>query len=268
MKTNLLLTTLQKINDSGRIALCGYFLVGYPSPKVFYDMVRSSGKLDVIEFGIPTGHPNLDGPIISDAHKVVVDRRGMNAETALALIGGLRDIPQPSFVMTYTQEGRELDGFLRKCVEDDIYGIFAPDIGPDEAKYVASIAHPLHLAYVSFINGMMEQEDIVQKVKISDIIYVKASKGFTGQIAKLDESSSDELSTTISRIRRCNPKIAIAIGIGIQTPEQIRQLAHLDIDMIIVGTKLMEYLDLGTNALTEYIQSLYQATFRHHSPPA
>jgi tryptophan synthase alpha subunit len=260
--TNRLLTTIQKIKDSGRIALCGYFLVGYPSPKVFYEMVRTSEKLDVIEFGIPTGHPSLDGAIISDAHKVVVDLRGMDAETALALIGGLREIPQPRFVMTYTQEGRALDGFLRKCVEDEIDGIFAPDIGSDEATYVASIAHALHLVFVSFIDGLMPPADIVQKVEISDIIYLKASKGATGQIANLDEQFADELLTTIARVRQCKPDVMIAIGIGIQKPEQIQQLARLDIDMIIVGTKLMEYLNLGERALTEYIQSLYQATSR------
>lgn len=260
--TNRLLTTLQQIKASGRLALCGYFLAGYPSPKVFYEMVRASEKLDVIEFGIPTGHPDLDGPIISGAHKVVIDSRGMDAETALALIGGLRDIPQPGFVMTYTQEGRKLDGFLRKCVEDGIYGIFAPDIAFAEGRYVASIANALHLAYVSFLDCSMPEAEIAQTVAISDIVYIKASKGVTGQIAELDQRESDELFTTISFIRRCKPKVVIAIGVGIQKPEQIQQLAPLDIDMVIVGSKLMEYLTSGTNALTEYIQSLYLAAFR------
>lgn len=260
--TNRLLTTLQQIKASGRLALCGYFLAGYPSPKVFYEMVRASKKLDVIEFGIPAGHPGLDGPIISGAHKVVIDSRGMDAETAIALIGGLRDIPQPGFAMTYTREGRELDGFLRKCVEDGLYGIFAPDIAFVEGKNVALMANALQLAYVSFLDCSMTEGEIAQIVAISDIVYIKASKGVTGQIANFDQKESDELFTTISFIRRCKPKIVIAIGVGIQKPEQIHQLACLDIDMIIVGSKLMEYLNLGANALAAYIQSLYSATFR------
>ena len=259
---NPLIVTLKNIKASGQIALCGYFLVGYPSPKVFYEMIRVGNQLDVIEFGIPSIDPRFDGPIISDAHKVVTVQRGMDAETALALVGGLRNIPQPRFVMTYTQEGRALDGFLRMYVEHNIHGVLVPDIGPSEALYVASIARSLHLAYIGFIAGAMAKEDILQKAEISDMIYAKASKGSTGQMANIDEKLFDELSATIVLLRACKPDILIAMGIGIQHPGQVRQLAQLDIEMIIVGTKLMQCFELGEHALVEYIQDLQKTTLR------
>ena len=64
--------------------------------------------LDVIEFGIPSVNPAMDGPVIASAHEVVTQQHGIGAETAMALIGGLRHIPQPRFVMTYTEVGRAL----------------------------------------------------------------------------------------------------------------------------------------------------------------
>ena len=97
---NSLLTTLREIRASGRMALCGYFLAGYPTPEGFFRMVRAARDLDVIEFGIPAEHPVMDGPVIASAHEVVTGQRGLGAETALALIGGLRAIRQPRFVMT------------------------------------------------------------------------------------------------------------------------------------------------------------------------
>lgn len=217
--------------------------------------------LDVIEFGIPACNPCLDGPIISSAHRAVTGS-GVDAETALALIGGLRKLSQPRFVMTYTHEGRALDGFLRMCVENDIQGVFAPDIQQNEAVRVAAIVRALHLAYVSFIDEHMPPDVILAKAEISDMLYVKASKGHTGHQAAIDTEFTAKLAGLVHLIRACKPEIIISIGIGIQQPEQIRQLACLDIQMIIVGTALMEHLDMGEKQLAAYIDSLHSATYR------
>ena len=39
---NPLLRTIREIRASGRIALCGYFLAGYPTPDEFFRAVRRS----------------------------------------------------------------------------------------------------------------------------------------------------------------------------------------------------------------------------------
>jgi len=258
---NHLMDKIRQVNESGRIALCGYFLTGYKTPEYFYSMVRAAEKLDIIEFGIPSGNPVLDGHIISDAHDIVTNLRGIAAETALALIGGLRYIPQPRFVMTYTKDGRSLEGFLRKCVENDLHGIFAPDIEFKESRFVAGIAKTLNLAYISFIQCDSSEEEIKKRVEISDIIYIKISKGATGHIADIDGINSN-LFNCISVIKKYKPDIIISAGIGIQKPDQIKLLAQLDINMAIVGTKIIERLESGREHMVNYISSLHKATFR------
>ncbi|MBZ0286824.1 MAG: tryptophan synthase subunit alpha, partial [Anaerolineae bacterium] len=135
--TNPLIAKLQQTRREGRMALCGYFLVGYPTPDEFFRTVRASVDLDVIEFGIPADEPRMDGPVIASAHQVVTGQRGIHAEPALALIGGLRTLPQPRLVMTYASVGRALDGFLKLCVENEVHGMLAPDIDPVEGGQVA-----------------------------------------------------------------------------------------------------------------------------------
>jgi len=44
--------------------------------------VRSASRLDVLEFGIPSGCPLLDGPT---SRTVTLGARGLDTETALAL---------------------------------------------------------------------------------------------------------------------------------------------------------------------------------------
>lgn len=262
---NSLLSTIRNINISGRVALCGYFLSGYESPENFLNKVRIASNLDIVEFGIPTIDPFLDGTTISNAHKKVIDYLGIYTESALALIGALRDIPQPCFVMTYTKEGRELEGFLKKCFENNIQGIFVPDIDIQEAQNVNKIAKELGLAFLSFIDTNMVDTDIALKLDISDIVYLKASKGATGEYADTKGYLFQHLAETIVRIRNHKPEILIAVGIGIQDPDQIKNLVNLDINMVIIGTKIMEYMELGEKQLTEYIHDLHKATFLPHA---
>lgn len=163
--------------------------------------------------------------------------------------------------MTYTKECRNFKDFVKICARNNIQGIFAPDIDLQEAQYVNEIAKEFNLAFLSFIDTNLVDEDIVKKIEISDIVYLKASKGATGEFADTKGSLYQYLSETIMRIRNHKPEILIAVGIGIQKPEQIKTLVSLDINMVVVGTKIMEHMELGEEHLAKYIHELHRATF-------
>ena len=258
---NPLIRTLRDIRASRRIALCGYFLAGYPTPDDFFRAVRAARDLDVIEFGIPSINPSLDGPIIASAHEIVIQQRGIGAETAMALIGGLRHIPQPRFVMTYTEVGRALPGFLRLCTENNIHGVIAPDIEPEEGRYVKSIAEALNLAVLILIDARAADVTLRQRIALGDVVYLKAGTGRTGQSADIEGDLGEVLAEAISRIRTIDPEKPIAVGIGLQKPDQLAALARLDVDMVIIGTKIVEQLEAGEQALVEYVQTLREATY-------
>ncbi len=258
---NWLLHTLKRTRASNRMALCGYFLSGYPTPDDFYRLVRAASDLDVIEFGIPSTNPAMDGPVIASAHEIVVHQRGIGAETAMALIGGLRHIPQPRFVMTYTDVGRALAGFLRLCVENGIHGMIAPDIEPEEGHYVKTIAEALNLAVLTLIDGHAPDDVLRTRITLGNIVYLKAGTGRTGQPADIEGELGLVVAETIRRIRSIDADIPIAVGIGLQRPQQVAALARLGVDMAIIGTKLVEKLQAGENALVDYIQNLREATY-------
>lgn len=242
------------------MALCGYFLVGYPSPDEFFRMVRAAHNLDVIEFGIPTDMPYIDGPVIAGAHEVVTRRRGIHAEAALALTGGLSGLPQPSFVMTYATVGRELEGFLRLCVRNGVQGVLVPDIDSVEGAAVANQARSLGLASIMLLDIHATIEHLRWCVEYSDLIYLKAATGRTGEQIEVTGDLREALESVIHGIRALKPSLAIGVGIGLQQPEQIAALAQLDVDMAIVGTKVVEHLQKGERALVDYLQTLRDAT--------
>lgn len=254
---NRLLRHLELTRAAGRMALCGYFLAAYPTPERFYEAVRSASALDVIEFGIPADEPALDGPVIANAHEIVIRERGVKAETALVLIGGLRAIPQPRFVMVYTAVGRQLEGFFRLCIQNDVHGVLVPDIAPDEAKYIASIARPLGLAVISLADARADDATLREAVMLGDMLYLKASAGKTG-VAVTQEELHNVLGEALARVRAIRPELPIAVGIGLQHPAQIAALAALNVDMAIVGTKIIE--NVNSAGFAQYLAELQSAT--------
>lgn len=260
--TNYLLQRLHEIRSEGRIALCGYFLAGYPTPDAFYSLVRAARELDVIEFGIPADVPMLDGPVIASAHEIVTRERGIHAEPALALISGLAELPQPRFVMTYTSEGRALEGFLRLCVKSGVHGVLVPDVDPDEGAMVATQARNLGLASITLLDIRADEQRVKWSAEYGDVVYLKAAAGQTGNKLSFDEPLQQQLQATIEGLKTHQPEIITAVGIGLQTPEQLQQLTEFNVDMAVFGTRLVENLAQGEDALARYIQSLKQATRR------
>jgi tryptophan synthase alpha chain len=261
MADNPLLATLKQTRLSGRMALCGYFLVGYPTPDDFFRAVRAAGQLDVIEFGIPADSPALEGPVIAKAHDVVTRERGIHAEPALALIGGLSALPQPRFVMTYAAVGRALHGFLKLCVDNHVHGVLAPDADTVEGAFVAEQARALGLASVILLDARAPDESVRHAAQLADVVYLKASSGVTGQDANLAGETRNLLSAALGRLRSLKPDLPVAIGIGVQRPEQVAALAALGTDMVIVGTRIVESIQRGEQAMVAYIDSLKAATY-------
>jgi tryptophan synthase alpha subunit len=259
---NHLLATLRENRAAGRMSLCGYFLAGYPTPEAFYRLVRAASALDVIEYGIPADNPSMDGVVIAQAHEVVTDERGLGAETALALIGGLRDVRQPRFVMTYSRVGRELDGFLRLCLLNGLHGMLAPDMDEDEIRLLSGIMHALNLVVVRLLDVRADEATTERVLRLGDIVYLKAAAGRTGTPADIEGELGDTMRRVIGRIRAQRPELPIAVGIGIQHPEQVAALAALGVDMAIIGTMLVERVMAGEDAMVEYLAAMRAATQR------
>jgi tryptophan synthase alpha chain len=260
---NPLLATLEDLRAEGRAALCGYFLTGYPTPESFYRLVRAARDLDVIEFGIPAEAPGMDGPIIASAHEVVTETRGIGAETALALIGGLREIRQPRFVMTYANVGRGLAGFLRLCTLNGVHGMLAPDLAEFETDQVVLVTRALGMASFTLVDARADDTAFERAVRYGDVIYIKASPAAqTGQAVDLMGEMGSVIAEAVRRLRALKPSVALAIGIGIQRPEQVAALSAMGVDMIIVGTKMVEHVHAGEAALVDYVSALKAATHR------
>jgi tryptophan synthase alpha subunit len=110
------------------------------------------------------------------------------------------------------------------------------------------------------LDARADDATVARCVPLADVIYLKAAPGRTGQPADLDGELGEVLAGAMARIRALDPAMPVAVGIGIQRPEQVAALARLDVDMAIVGTKIVEHVNRGEAALVDYVASLRAAT--------
>jgi tryptophan synthase alpha subunit len=127
---------------------------------------------------------------------------------------------------------------------------------------VMTVAHALQLALFSLYDLDDDFDSQRETFVHSDVIYLKASRGRTGQPLALDDALLAQIADVIAQIRALNPRIFVALGIGIQTPQQVAQLAQTDLDMVVIGTKLVEKSAQGERALTDYVAALRAASHR------
>ena len=64
--------------------------------------------------------------------------------------------------------------------------MIAPDIQPEEGRYVKSIAEALNLAVLTLIDARAANATLRQRIEQSDIVYLKAGTGRTGQPADIE----------------------------------------------------------------------------------
>ena len=99
-------------------------------------------------------------------------------------------------------------------------------------------------------------------MRLGDVIYLKAAPGPTGTAVDIDGTLHTLIDTAIQRIRALRPDMPIAVGIGIQRPDQVAALAKLGVDMAVIGTRLVERTAEGERAVAEYVTAMREAGIR------
>ena len=104
--------------------------------------------------------------------------------------------------------------------------------------------------------------EILKRAETSDIVYLKVSNGRTGSYAQMSDGSGP-LRETLALLKTHCPELLIAAGVGIQDPGQVAAAAGFGIDMIVVGTALMEKMSCSFQEMSDWIESLHRAA-RHN----
>ena len=241
-------------------AFIGFLTAGDPTTEktVEYILAMEEAGCDLIEIGIPFSDPMAEGVVIQDAN-VRALKHSTTTDDVFEIVKEVRqktDIPlvfltyiNPVFFYGYEE-------FFKKCSEYGIDGIISPDLPYEEKGEIADIAARNDVDVISLIAPTSKER--IQKIAgdATGFIYVVSSLGVT-------EIKTD-LNAIISDIRDVTD-LPVAVGFGINTPEQASDISKIS-DGVIVGSAIVKIIEKygedATDELKKYVADMKNACLR------
>ena len=242
-------------------AFIGFLTAGDPSIEktVEFILAMEEAGCDLIEIGIPFSDPMAEGVVIQDAN-VRALKHNTTTDDVFDIVKAVRaksDVPlvfltyiNPVFFYGYEK-------FFKKCNELGIDGIISPDLPYEEKGEIVDIARKNDVDVISLIAPTSKER--IQKIAsdASGFIYVVSSLGVTGMRSEI----KTDLKSILEDIRDVTD-LPLAVGFGINTPEQARNIGEIA-DGVIVGSAIVKIIEEhgedATSVLKEYVSSMKKA---------
>lgn len=246
--------------DNGK-AFIGFVTAGDPdmetSEKIILSMAK--GGCDLIELGIPFSDPIAEGPVIQEANLRSLSQ-GTTTDKVMELAKKISaQIDTPLVFMTYLNVLFKYgyDRFLTKAKESGISGVIIPDLPFEEKDELQCVAKKYDIAVISLIAPTSEDRIKMIAKDSEGFVYAVSSLGVTG--------TRSEIKTDLKAITESIKQVTdtpVAIGFGINTPEQAKKYSDIG-DGVIVGSAIVKLVaQYGKDApdkVYEYVKSMKDA---------
>jgi tryptophan synthase alpha chain len=243
----------KRVKSEGRSALIPFVMAGDQDLEVTADLVLKMAECgaDIIELGVPFSDPLLDGPTLQAAsHRAL--QKGIGLKEVLHVAKSLREMDTPLVIMTYFDPVFRygLKSFAKECRESGIAGVIIPDLPPEETGSWIVEARTFELDTIFLVSPTSSPERIRWVSRVSrGFIYHVSITGVTGARKEL----ADGLKRDVLRVKE-NSNKPVAVGFGISTPEQAREVSRFA-DGVIVGSAMVKIIEenLGRSDLVSKI---------------
>ena len=252
-----------KIADAFRNgkAFIPFFTCGDPDLETTAALVRAAqtAGADLIELGIPFSDPTAEGPVIQAASTRAL-AAGTTTDRVFELVRDLRrDVTAPLVFMTYANlvYSYGTERFLARSAEVGVQGLILPDVPFEEKAEFAPACRAHGLELISLIAPTSEARIGRIAREAEGFVYCVSSLGVTGVRA--------EITTDIGamvRLVKAERDVPCAVGFGVSTPAQARQMAQ-QADGVIVGSAIMKLVAAhgreSVPIVAEYIRGMKAA---------
>ncbi len=222
-------------------AFIPFLTCGDPDLATTAAAVRAAAEngADLIELGIPFSDPTAEGPVIQGANLRAL-RGGVTTDRIFELVRDLRrDVKVPMVFMTYANVvfSYGAEGFISTCRDVGIDGLILPDLPFEEKEEFAPLCTNYGVDLISLIAPTSENRIARIARQAEGFLYIVSSLGVTGTRREI----KTDLASMLAVVRQ-NTSIPTAIGFGISTPEQAKQMAGIA-DGVIVGSAIVKLLE-------------------------
>lgn len=225
----------------GKKAFLPFITCGDPDLATTAAVVRSAAEngADLIELGIPFSDPTAEGPVIQGAN-VRALQGGVTVDQIFEMVKDLRrDVTVPFVFMTYANVvyAYGAERFLAACRDLGVDGLILPDLPFEEKEEFLPVCKACGVDLISLIAPTSADRIAMIAKEAEGFLYIVSSLGVTGTRTKITTDLA-----SIIRIVRKETDIPCAIGFGISTPAQAKEMADLS-DGAIVGSAIVKLLE-------------------------
>lgn len=239
-------------------AFIAFITCGDPDLETTAAAVRAAVEngADLIELGIPFSDPTAEGPVIQGANLRALSG-GITTDKVFDFVREIRrDVSVPMVFMTYANVvfSYGSERFISTCKEIGIDGLILPDIPFEEKDEFQPICKKYGVDLISLIAPTSQNRIAMIAKEAEGFLYIVSSLGVTGTRSEIET----DLGEMVKLVRE-NANIPCAIGFGISTPEQAKQMTDIA-DGAIVGSAIVKLLEKhGKDApryIGEYVKSM------------
>jgi tryptophan synthase alpha chain len=226
-KTNIVYITPEYPFDGLTIPLC---------------KMLSENNVHIIEIGVPFSDPLADGPTIQKSSYEAL-KKNITISRIFDLVKEVRQYTDVAIVlMTYINPvlSYGIKQFISDCKQNGVDGIIVPDLPLDEIMLVKSEFDNTDIDLVMLAAPTTPSERLENIASNSrGFIYCVSVTGVTG--IRDNNYIDRETIAFLERIRSCS-KVPIAVGFGLSSSEQLKELAPYT-DGYIIGSALIKSME-------------------------
>ena len=247
---------MNKIKDAfnNKKAFIPFITGGDPSVEITKELILAMQEAgaDLIEIGIPFSDPIAEGPVIQEADERAL-AAGCTTDKLMDMVESIKDqLKIPVVFMTYINPifvyGTER--FMKRAAECGICGVIVPDV-------LAGACKKYDVELVSLIAPTSHERIQMIAKEAEGFLYCVSSLGVTG----VRKEITTNIGEMIDKVREVTD-IPCAVGFGISTPEQAKEMAAFS-DGAIVGSAIVRIVaEHGTDCVPyvkEYVKKMKAA---------
>lgn len=233
---------IEKKRQAGRYALIPFITAGFPDMATFIKIVCELDRngADIIEIGVPFSDPVADGPVVEEASRKAL-QKGMSLNLLLDQLTVLAPVLQTDVVLMgyynpFLQYG--LEKLADQCREAKVAGFIVPDLPLEESAPFKRVLDERHIDLIPLVGPNTSRKRMREyKPSATGYVYAVSLLGTTGVQGGLRTDVSD----TIGRAREVFEDLPVALGFGLQHPEQLQYLSQKP-DALVFGSALILHL--------------------------
>lgn len=219
-------------------AFIPFITAGDPDLKVTEELVAAmaEAEADLIELGIPFSDPVAEGIVIQEA-----DMRALASGTTTdKIFDSVRRIRQktdvPLAFMTYINPvfAYGVDKFMKNASDCGIDALIVPDMPFEEREELLPACKKYGMVLIYLVAPTSKERAQAIARESEGFVYCVSSLGVTGVRSQIT-TNIKEMVDTVKQARQ----VPCAVGFGISTPEQAREMAAQS-DGVIVGSAIVK----------------------------